>query len=141
MLRFIVFPPCPGGVLCPRSYQSVAIYRVPPPAQAESCALAETKVSLFMVLSPPPPAQVGSCALGFTKVSLFIVFPPMPRRGLSPPELPNCHYLSCPPSCPGEVLRPRNCRSVAVYRVPTLTNTKQSEWKGLGQQNHLIGRK
>ena len=42
---FIVFFPCPGGVFCLRSYESVATPRVPRPAQV-------TKVLLFVVFPP-----------------------------------------------------------------------------------------
>ena len=49
---FIVFPPCPRGGLRPRSYQSVAIQRLPPPAQVVACALGVTKASLSIMFPP-----------------------------------------------------------------------------------------
>ena len=54
VLLFIVFPPCQGGVSLPRSYQRVAINRVPPPAQVVFPALEVTKVSLLNVFHPLP---------------------------------------------------------------------------------------
>ena len=55
----VSLPLCPGRLLCPRSSQSVVIYRV--------------------VHRVPPFAQVGCCALEVTKVLPLIVFPSLPR--------------------------------------------------------------
>ena len=55
---FTVFSPCPGGVHRPRSYQSVAIYYVLPPAQVMFPAFEVTKVSLFVV----SPRRYLSCS-------------------------------------------------------------------------------
>ena len=105
----------PVGARRPRSYQSVAIYRVPPPCPGE--ARRPTKVLLFIVFPPcpaearrprsyqslviyrvPPTARVGLGGLEVTKVLLFIVFLP----------------------CPAEARRPRSYQSIAIYRVPPL---------------------
>ena len=44
--------PCPGGVSRPRSYQSIAIYNDPAPAQGWFPTLEATKVSLRTVIPP-----------------------------------------------------------------------------------------
>ena len=68
----------PSGGSRPRRYQSVAIYRLPPPAQVAQVvtpALEITRLSLFIVF--PPPAQEVILALEVTKVLLFNLLPPL----------------------------------------------------------------
>ena len=93
--RYFRVPPCPGAAGRPRSYQSVAIYRVSPPPRW--CIYRVPATAIFRVPllprwgSPPskspnccdllccPLAPVGLPALDVTNVSLFIVFTPRPQ--------------------------------------------------------------
>lgn len=92
------FPLCPGGVSCPRSYQSVIMYRVPPSAQVVVVvpALEIITVSLFIVF----PFCLGgvSRVRSLQSVATYRLSPPpLPRWRFLLSKLPKCCYLSFSP--------------------------------------------
>ena len=85
---------CCGGCSRPRSFESIAIYRV------------------------PASAAVRCRALKVTKVSLFTVFPPVPQCGAAPSRLRRYRYLPCSRLCRGAVPHLQSYESIAIYCVP-----------------------